>query len=279
MNVFSIGQRIDDIRKARKMSKKELCDKMGFGYNTLENHISTGRFSTEYLAKYAESLGCTVADLTDGAADLTEFTLDDGLMGRYPWNLAAAVGQIDEENYEKLYEIYIPGVLASVQDLTEREQKVIELRFLHYWTLRDTGGVLGVGPERIRQIEAKAIRKLRHPRHWKHWKLDTMNAAMEARAEASRLELENINLRRQPERLGALSEPEPEPEPVKVVTIEDLELSVRSYNCLKRAEINTLADLTEKTYKELVRVRNLGRKSVDEIMKKMEEYGVGLREE
>lgn len=58
--------------------------------------------------------------------------------------------------------------------------------------------------------------------------------------------------------------------------IEDLDLSVRSYNCLKRAGINTVGDLANMTEDELVKVRNLGRKSLDEIKKKLQELGLGL---
>lgn len=63
---------------------------------------------------------------------------------------------------------------------------------------------------------------------------------------------------------------------VKEMTIEDLDLSVRSYNCLKRAEINTVADLTAKTEDEMIKVRNLGRKSLEEVKKKLQELGLQL---
>lgn len=60
------------------------------------------------------------------------------------------------------------------------------------------------------------------------------------------------------------------------LTIEDLDLSVRSYNCLKRANINTVADLTEKTEDEMIKVRNLGRKSLEEVKKKLQELNLSL---
>lgn len=63
------------------------------------------------------------------------------------------------------------------------------------------------------------------------------------------------------------------------MTIEELDLSVRSFNCLKRAGINTVQDLTEKTEDEMMKVRNLGRKSLDEVIHKLESLGFGLREE
>ena len=60
-------------------------------------------------------------------------------------------------------------------------------------------------------------------------------------------------------------------------TIEELDLSVRSYNCLKRAGINTIHDLTEKTEPEMMKVRNLGRKSLEEVKVKLADLGLGLK--
>ena len=62
-------------------------------------------------------------------------------------------------------------------------------------------------------------------------------------------------------------------------TIEELDLSVRSYNCLKRAGINTVFDLTEKTEPEMMKVRNLGRKSLEEVKIKLTDRGLGLKKD
>lgn len=61
------------------------------------------------------------------------------------------------------------------------------------------------------------------------------------------------------------------------MTIEELELSVRSFNCLKRASINTVEELTHKSEEDMMKVRNLGKKSLDEVKQKLEELGLGLR--
>ena len=61
------------------------------------------------------------------------------------------------------------------------------------------------------------------------------------------------------------------------MSIEDLDLSVRSYNCLKRAGIHTVQDLTKKTEEEMLKVRNLGKKSLDEVIKKIRDLGFDLR--
>ena len=59
--------------------------------------------------------------------------------------------------------------------------------------------------------------------------------------------------------------------------IEDLDLSVRSYNCLKRANINTVGELAQKTEEEMMKVRNLGRKSLKEVVLKLREIGLDLK--
>ena len=61
------------------------------------------------------------------------------------------------------------------------------------------------------------------------------------------------------------------------MTIEDLDLSVRSFNCLKRANINTVRDLVAMTEEELIKVRNLGRKSLEEVKKKLSDGGLSLK--
>ncbi|HGQ8727759.1 TPA: DNA-directed RNA polymerase subunit alpha [Streptococcus pneumoniae] len=61
-------------------------------------------------------------------------------------------------------------------------------------------------------------------------------------------------------------------------TIEELDLSVRSYNCLKRTGINTVHDLTEKSEAEMMKVRNLGRKSLEEVKLKLIDLGLGLKD-
>ncbi len=61
------------------------------------------------------------------------------------------------------------------------------------------------------------------------------------------------------------------------LSVEDLDLSVRSYNCLKRANINTVADLIKRTEDDMLKVRNLGRKSLEEVVKKLEDLGLALK--
>jgi DNA-directed RNA polymerase subunit alpha len=68
-----------------------------------------------------------------------------------------------------------------------------------------------------------------------------------------------------------------EKEKVLEMSIDELELSVRSYNCLKRAGINTVEELTNRTPEDMMKVRNLGRKSLEEVLAKLQELGLALK--
>ncbi|OEH93216.1 DNA-directed RNA polymerase subunit alpha [Bacillus solimangrovi] len=72
---------------------------------------------------------------------------------------------------------------------------------------------------------------------------------------------------------------EDQKEKVLEMTIEELDLSVRSYNCLKRAGINTVQELANKSEDDMMKVRNLGRKSLEEVKNKLVDLGLGLRKE
>ena len=85
-----------------------------------------------------------------------------------------------------------------------------------------------------------------------------------------------VNLSDSIKGMDILVKNEDEKQQVLAMAIEDMDLSVRSYNCLKRANIHTIEDLTKKTEEEMLKVRNLGRKSLDEVILKLESYGLSL---
>lgn len=72
---------------------------------------------------------------------------------------------------------------------------------------------------------------------------------------------------------------EDQSEKVKEMTVEELDLSVRSFNCLKRAGINTVGELTNKTEEDMMKVRNLGKKSLEEVVSKLQEMNLSLKTE
>ena len=68
-------------------------------------------------------------------------------------------------------------------------------------------------------------------------------------------------------------------EKVLEMTIEELDMSVRAFNCLKRAGINTVEDLTNRTEEDMIKVRNLGKKSLEEVILKLQSLGFELKKE
>lgn len=76
-----------------------------------------------------------------------------------------------------------------------------------------------------------------------------------------------------------VEKPESSTNKVLQMTIDELDLSVRSFNCLKRANINTVEDLISKTGEDMMKVRNMGKKSLDEVQKKLEMMGLSLASE
>lgn len=88
-----------------------------------------------------------------------------------------------------------------------------------------------------------------------------------------------INLSESAQEISVMVDKEPEgKEKALEMSIDELELSVRSYNCLKRAGINTVEELINKTPDEMMKVRNLGRKSLEEVLAKLKELGLQLNE-
>lgn len=288
MDLQRIGENIKAMLKARNISQAELHRRTGIAQGTIKHHIDTGKMDVQYLAIYAETLGCSIADLTDGATDFTVFTLKDDLSEKYPWNVAYAVlygsapwnkpkkgSEEEQEAKEKMYEVYLPGLMESMKTLSEREQKVLNLRFEHGLTYEQCGYRFNVTRERIRQVEARALRKMRHPsrsRMFLKASDDLLDRAWKEMEEASRIRLEAIRIRE-----GAFDDliREKKVEPVNTeIPIDELELSVRSWNCLRRAGVNYISDMDGWTQERLMRVRNLGRKSMMEIIDRLRERGI-----
>ena len=89
-----------------------------------------------------------------------------------------------------------------------------------------------------------------------------------------------VNLSDEAQKIDVLVErPETVKEKVLEMTIEELDMSVRSFNCLKRAGIDTVEDLVNKTEDDMIKVRNLGKKSLEEVIQKLHSLGLSLKKE
>lgn len=193
---------------------------------------------------------------------------------------------------------YSDGQISALEQclktLTERERGVLDARYVRDLTLEKTGKEFGVTRERIRQIEAKTLRKLRHPSrlHGIEAGLDVVeqvNAAKERYLAAQReYEVKTAELIANTELLSRILSGEALPDDLKAapdimrakenwqLDISEMGLSVRSYNCLKRAGYDTIGSLAGVTEMDLMKVRNLGRKSMKETITRLKDFGINV---
>lgn len=188
---------------------------------------------------------------------------------------------LEEMNHEEILElnynesdIWEENLKYALEQVTPREKKVIE-EYFKGLTLEKIGEYLGVTRERARQILIKGLKRIFYRRYTIFTKKDlrALNEEFEEVFRERRKEIEELR------KMDIATVKEKYGEELATKSpIEELLLSVRSYNCLKRAKIDTIEELTEKTEEEMMKIRNLGRKSLREIIRKLEEIGLGLKE-
>lgn len=225
--------------------------------------------------------------------DLLYGDVDERIEYTYPISLLKAIYCdneviIGDEKSEKELTNNFEYVLDNY--LNQDEASIIRLRFCAKLTLEDCAKILNITRECVRQKEQRAIRKLRHPARkdmiLAPHKLSEDMAEKKKILQEKNIELNNdidktlrqINILTEALKgIGVkINEPEVDMEGLALAkNINDLGLSVRAYNCLKRAGINTVADLTNKTEKEMLLVRNLGKRSFEEVKQKV--LSLGLR--
>lgn len=185
------------------------------------------------------------------------------------------------------------ALAMAMSNLTAREEKVLWLRFFDGMDYEAAGKVFGVTRERIRQVEHKALRKMKWRKNVRqlmsngitaYWQqevertaqgiADAYKAALD-KEYAERVADWEANRESEP-----TARPDTEAESERIrrlkMPIEEMDLSVRSYNCLKRGCMNTVEDITLRTYEQMMQVRNLGRKSLEEITQRLTELGFRL---
>ena len=238
-------------------------------------------------------------------SDYTKAAHREDISSQYPQNIFRAIfgTPIDPETHEEIGQMLgdrgaleIAMVLANLSD---REAEVLRYRYQKNKTYEELTDVFGIGRERIRQIEAKALRRMRKPVVTRllrmgasGWLKDLVESEANRIAEeriprevskriSERLEWARERLmEREAEELEMALNGDPDPKVILAenITVDEMELSVRSYNCLRRAGYNTVADIIAKTYDELKCIRNLGKKSLEEIINKVNELGFKIKD-
>lgn len=188
----------------------------------------------------------------------------------YPENLLQVLGiEYNEHILERLEHVF--------NDIPLREATVVQMAYKEQLTLEQIAKEFDVTRERIRQILAKAIRRIKF--RSKYLNLGALAYPETKAKEDYKLYIAQMqNQWTYDSAIEYINNHKPEkPTPLYPEDILDLEFSVRTYNCLRRKYITTVEELLQKSQEDLMKVRNLGRKSLKEIKTKIE--GLGYRYE
>ena len=282
-----LAQNIRLFCSANNITYKDFAAIAGVGESTINTWLSGARFPDAKGQRVLEQIFGTKFDKLCANMVTANLLLDRALTIEdvFPYNciISASFGcdsgtdalakyECSDTDLDLTYRQISPEVFdQSFATLSYREQSVIEMRYRDGLTLAETGKKIGVTRERVRQIEYKAMRKLYR---------DIQKHLREARQAQDRLRSENDQLK---QRIIALEAsvsnntpltPFAIPTPLDTIVVEDLDFSIRSYNCLKRAQLNTVHDIVNYNY-ALNRIRNLGIKGVKEIADKIESLDIG----
>ena len=257
------------------MNNSDIRKKTGLSEATISKHLNgDSNFNIDLLEKYSKAFGVSVEWLIHrNISDNINRNIGNKAYYFYPYNLIldmlTITGYVKET--VSVYDVYITGLLETIETcLTERERLSIYYRYELGYSLSEIGDKFGVGRERIRQIINKALRKLRFRR--RKWQIITIGELVDAKKEASDYKLKYLILSEKMDKYEQIKiNYEAEYRKALHVPIDELELSVRAYNCLCRKKIGYVDELTNLTKEDLMQIRNLGRKSVEEICDRLNE--------
>ncbi|MCR6108590.1 hypothetical protein HXA34_20080 [Salipaludibacillus agaradhaerens] len=198
----------------------------------------------------------------------------------YPFNLIRAIYRDQENDTTHTQTVHIKRLYQQMLTLSEREQKVLSLRFRDRLTLKATGERVGISGQQVRYTQNKALRKLKHPSRSKFY--ETIPKFEMDRLEEKYREVQKDNARLR-ETLGAIGISDIDPHVLillaRMVKSEDLNmhvgklgLSTRIYNGLARAGIHTISQLIATPDEELINMRNIGERSLQELKSKIKTY-------
>lgn len=201
------------------------------------------------------------------------------------------IGDSDNDDVDKTdMDLFKDQLFEVLDTLTEREQNVLCLRFGledgKTRTLEEVGNYYDLTRERIRQIESKALRKLRHPSRFRKIRAFVIDHDLDISDILKQFSNHSLMVRK-PEKYTYQSTSGSEivhsnlteNDDVIKTPVVKLDLSVRSYNCLRRAGIDIVRDICIRDSADMMKVRNLGRKSLEEVLGRIKELGCDLRPE
>ena len=202
----------------------------------------------------------------------------------------------EKKEYPKnlLSQVFVNGLPTDLPDditlvleyiiqktLTEREGRVLDMRYKRYMTMAAIGEEYGLRAERIRQIEAKAVRKLRHPSRSKYILMGMegyinylRDTAVDERLREYKKEIISLE-----KKIAELTDTEYEEEKNELenAPLAELDLSVRTFNILYRAGYTTVRELLDADAEKIVSLPNLGLKNFSDLIDVLSEKGFGWK--
>lgn len=212
----------------------------------------------------------------------------------YPYNAYETINLMD---YDVPPELAEEDVFENIlkERCTEREDNAIRMFFKYKMSFKSVGEHLGCSLERARQIVYKGMKRVKYYIYHYQEMVEEQERKRIAKEESDKLDARRVELIQACRETGIISEDvtiyfgKPtfgldesklsDEEKTLKLPIEDLDLSVRSYNCLRRAGLTTIGSLVDKTESQMMRVKNLGKKSLKEIRYKLLDYGLFFAEE
>ena len=244
--------------------------------------------------------------------DKKTYSIEDGYYAPWPYNLAEVI--LGSDAFSDIMTTDQADGLQYLLDkhISEREKDILLMRFKNEMTLEEISKIVHVGRERVRQIEARAIRKLRHPAHANYirngLKGEDNRRALKNLEIAYERECSNLEhaIKEKQEAKAKIEEATRDIKKIELETsmdicsmdlsklddsIDELDLSVRAFNCLHRKGIETIGDILEliKTndaqadenepaedilYWNLLEIRNMGKRSATEVIDKLINIGL-----
>lgn len=269
---------LKEIRDNPNIGEKNTCDKYGIDFHRFRRYV----YDSEWAMKssVAAESKSTKKWMYDARPTLSwHDVLWLAIMNDKFGNLEAYPSDLEE------------SLDIMIQKLPDREREVILCLYEEGLTHYETAKRLDITSERVRQLENKAMCKLRRSNGWVLVGKDRVISAMEIQKQ-----IENdIAIRTKHEVIMALDDKvvslrkiikdctkeaiKKFLRPATDLTIEELDFSDRTYEVLKRAGINTVDDIRKRSVADFEKVRNMGRRSLNEIIEKMEGLGFELRKE
>lgn len=197
----------------------------------------------------------------------------------FPRNIFESIyGRRGDQDFVVSREMYA-GLVVALSMLTEKEEKILYLRFKDKMSYKEIGAIYNLSSDRIRQIVEKALRRLRHPARSRYFhygiegviEKEVEKAYEKGRCDGYACGFEEATLTAKGIEMGS---PEARREIALQTDIHDMELSVRTFNCLCRHGITNAGEIASMDGSSILNIKLLGKQGIREVARRLREMGI-----